>query len=402
MTNKTILLLTTILFLSSCSVKKKFIKLLDSGSIPQKTFKAEIPFEYKFGLVLIKVELNKEVYDFVLDSGAPNVISKELAKTLGRKELITINAPDAQGNAQAMGITKIEGMTIGGIKFEETCAAIGDFNQSVELGCLDIDGLIGANLMSLAVWKIDYRNQIITISDSKENIAVDASAKRIPFFTDDVNTPYCNIKINDQEEKNVMIDLGASGGFSLSSRTYDQIQESVPNNKKVMQFGYTGFGFFGYGKMDSSYYLQVNELSFGEIKLNKQVLKFSKNSTPRMGTAFFKNYDLVMNWKDQELLLSPHADFENQSFTHFGITFHYKDESLRIASLLKDSEAEKLGIQLGDKIMGINDNNYKDLSEEDYCNLVEHRNWDKEVWNIVLSRAGQEMSFQLKNSLIIE
>jgi len=54
MINKTIIFLTTILLLGSCSVKKKFGKLFEEGDTKQKTFKVEIPFEYRFGLIIIK------------------------------------------------------------------------------------------------------------------------------------------------------------------------------------------------------------------------------------------------------------------------------------------------------------------------------------------------------------
>ena len=79
------MLLTAILLLSGCSVQKKLANLFQEGSIKQASFNAEIPFEYRLGLVIIKVELNNQTYDFVFDSGAPNVLSKELAATLGIK-----------------------------------------------------------------------------------------------------------------------------------------------------------------------------------------------------------------------------------------------------------------------------------------------------------------------------
>ena len=402
MVNKTIILLTTILLLSNCSVEKKFIKLFEEGYTQKKSFKVEIPFEYRLGLVVVKVELNNETYDFVIDSGATNVLSKELAKTLGNKGLISVNNKDAQGNFQPMNFTKIEELTIGGIKFKDTAAGTGDFNQSIEVECLDIDGILGANLMRLAIWKIDYRNQIITISDDKESFSLGAKTKKIPFYTDLVHQPSCDIKINDIEEKNVQIDLGSNFGFNLSSKTYDKIQEKFPENKKLMQIGAAGSGFYGYGKVDTSYYMQTSELSVGQISLNNQVIKFSKNSASIIGTAFLKNYDLVMNWEDKEVLLSPHSDFDNQNFIQNGINWSYRDGALIIASLIKESDAEKLGIQLGDKIIEVDGKDYSNISKEQYCSLIEQRNWGHQVRNLVISRNGEQLSFDLKNNVIIE
>ena len=396
------MLLTAILLLSGCSVQKKITNLFQEGRIKQTSFNVEIPFEYRLGLVIIKVELNNETYDFVFDSGAPNVLSKELAATLGIKGLITQDIGGHQGNRQPMDFTKIEALTIGGITFEETAAGIGDFNQSTEVGCLEIDGIIGSNLMRLAVWKIDYRNQIITITNTKESLSLGKDTKRIPFYSNSVHTPYCDLKINGIVEKNMMLDLGATEGFNLSYNNYKKIQKAVSNNKEVVDYGYHGAGFYGYGNIDSLYYLQADDLSIGEIQLNNQVIKFSKSFTPTIGTGFFKNYDLVMNWTDQEFLLSPHTVYDNHKLIHKGINFNYQDGALSIASLVTGSEAEALGIQVGDKVIQIDGKDYAAMTQAAYCKLFGQANWYKEIKRVVINRNGEALSFDLKNKVLIE
>ncbi len=399
MINKTIILLTVILLLTNCSVDKKLTKLFKEGYTQEQSFNVQIPFEYRLGLMILKVEINNESYDFVLDSGGINLVSKELAKTLGSKGLFTKNVGGHQGSSHPMDFTTIKELTIGGIKFEETACGIGDFNQSLELGCIELDGMIGANLMRLAVWEIDFRNQIITITNTKESLSLGAKTKKIPFYTDSAHQPYCNIKVNEVEEKHVNIDLGSTDGFNLSYRNYEQIQKELPKNKKAIQYGYLGSGYYGYGKIDSTYYLQVDRLSIGEIGLDNQILKFSKSVIPTIGTAFFKNYDLVMNWNDKELLLSPHTN--NQKFINKGISLNYQDGALRIASLIKESEAEKLGIQLGDKVLQIDGKDYSNTSIDDYCDLLKHVYGNNDlIKNIVIDRNGEHLSFDLKNDVL--
>lgn len=403
MINKTIILLTTILLLISCSPQKKLAKLFEDGYTEQQSFKVEIPFEYKLGLMFIKVELNNKTYDFILDSGAANILSKELAEALGRKGLLTVNVGGHQSNFQPMDFTTIEALSIGGIKFEETAAGIGDFNQSKELSCLKIDGIIGANLMRLAVWEIDFSNQIITITNTKESLALGAKTKKIPFYTDAAYKAYFSLRINGIEEKWVLIDLGSNGGFNLSYSNYDKIQKELSKNKKALEYGYPGSGYYGFGTIDSTYYLQVDRFSMGAIDLDNQILRFSKSVTPTIGTAFLKNYDVVLNWKDKEILLSPHTPYDNQKLTHNGITINYEDGALKIASLIKESEAETLGIQLGDKIIQLNGKDYAAITQEAYCDLiVQLIGGNNQIKNIVISRDGEELSFDLKNKVIIE
>jgi len=365
-------LLMTILLVCSCSVKKKFGKLFEEGYTQKKPFKVEIPFEDRFGLIIIKVELNNKTYDFLLDSGAVNMLSKKLAKTLGSKGLFTVNNADSQGNVERIELTKIEELSIGGIKFEGTGSGIIDLNQSIDIGCIDVDGVIGSNLMRLAVWKIDFRNQIITITNNKESISLGAKTKKIPFYT------------YGEEDK------------------HEKIQKELPKNKKAIEYGSVGSGGYGYGKMDSLYYLQAGSLSVGEIGLNNQIINFSKSPVSSIGTAFFRNYDLVMNWEDKELLLSPHTEYDNQQFIHGGFNVHYQDDALIVASLIKESEAEKLGIQLGDKIIQIDGKDYSNTSIAAYCDLLKRLYKDNSIKNVVINRNGERLSFDIKDDVLIE
>ena len=157
----TIYTLTIFLFfISSCS-SSKTKKLLQGGEVLQKEFKTEIPFEYRRGLIILKVNIEGKQYDFMLDTGAPNVISKELAQQLNYKNKVKRKVGDSQNVQTKLGITKIKKISLGDLDFLNTAAVVSDLSIGA-VGCLGIDGLIGANLMRNAIWKIDYSKQVIT------------------------------------------------------------------------------------------------------------------------------------------------------------------------------------------------------------------------------------------------
>ena len=166
--------LTTLLLLTGCS-SIKTIKLMKSGEVEQEEFNVKIPFEYRLGLIILKVDIAGKEYDFVLDTGAPSVISKELAKKLDLSNITEQKVGDSQGEDYNLGLTTIEKLSISDINFLNTGAVIADLNQSQEVGCLKIDGFIGSNLMRKAIWKFDYQNQIITITNSIESLNIPKS-----------------------------------------------------------------------------------------------------------------------------------------------------------------------------------------------------------------------------------
>ena len=60
----------------------KTILVLNKGSVEQKEYTIEIPFEYNLGLIFIDVEIKGNTYKFMLDSGSSNVISKDFSRKI--------------------------------------------------------------------------------------------------------------------------------------------------------------------------------------------------------------------------------------------------------------------------------------------------------------------------------
>ena len=77
-------ILLSAIAVSGCGALK-VAKLLKQGDVEQPSFTAEIPFEMRMGLVVVKVNINGKDYDFLVDTGAPNLVTKELAAELKLK-----------------------------------------------------------------------------------------------------------------------------------------------------------------------------------------------------------------------------------------------------------------------------------------------------------------------------
>ncbi|MGY0407733.1 MAG: aspartyl protease family protein [Polaribacter sp.] len=73
-----------------CATSKSY-KYLLLGNTIEKNFKSSFPFEYKSGFIVIKVGIDNKVFNFILDTGSSNVISKELATKLNVKPIDSEN-----------------------------------------------------------------------------------------------------------------------------------------------------------------------------------------------------------------------------------------------------------------------------------------------------------------------
>ena len=94
-------------------------------------------------MIILKVNISGEEYDFLLDTGAPNVISKELAQKYALSNIFERKFGDSQGQTSDLEMIKLDEISIGGINFLNTGAAVADLKQSKELGCLQINGFVG-------------------------------------------------------------------------------------------------------------------------------------------------------------------------------------------------------------------------------------------------------------------
>lgn len=133
-------------FLLDCS-SSKLSTLFNNGKLNRENFITQIPFTYKLGLMIVQVEIEGEQYNFMVDTGAPCVISEELEKKLGLKPILRDKVGDSQGNMQQQNFYKLPEIIFGDLKFTEIGVVAADLKKSKIIACLEVDGFIGSNLL---------------------------------------------------------------------------------------------------------------------------------------------------------------------------------------------------------------------------------------------------------------
>lgn len=392
--NPSIYIFTICLFFFSSCAMIKTKKLLTGGEVLQKEFKTEIPFEYRSGLIILKVTIDGNQYDFMLDTGAPNVVSKELAQQLNLKTEGKRKVSDSQKASSKLSYSKIKKLSIGNLDFLNTGAIISELSIGA-VGCLELDGLIGANLMKKAIWKIDYPNKVITIANSKDALQLSGTQKIIPFDHPAQGTPRIDIQFNNVLQKNVTYDTGSNRGFSAPKKVLNQLVKADASTPIAYGFGISSYGLYGAGKMDSLYYAKVDNISIGDVSLKDQIVKFKTNESITLGTPFFKNYVTILDWFKKEIILIPQKEVELDK-PDFGFSHNFKDQRLWVSKIMENSDAFKKGIQVGDQILKIGEQDYSTTSLEDWCELMNNGITKDDEITITILKEGKEKSFALK------
>lgn len=349
--------------ITSCS-SLKLVKMLKKGEVEQPAFKSEIPFEMRMGLVVIKVNINGKDYDFLVDTGAPNVVSKELAAELNLKPKVHQKTGDSQGRKEELGFVEMPEMLIGGVHFIETAAAVADLKQSREIACLDVDGFVGANLMKEAVWQFDYEKKIITIADSIGAFSIPDNALKLTFTPATSSTPLVDVSFDGVTEQRMTFDTGSNDYFNGSSPVRKKLQEAGKMQHPVISLGASSSGLYGVGKDDSTYTCVVAETKLGTMTIANQVVSFSEGKARTIGTKFFQHYRMIIDWSTKEIVFIPTDDFVNKSFETVGMTPMFDGTKLVVKMIVFGSPADKEGIRLGDEIVEINGRDYRNMTNE--------------------------------------
>lgn len=296
-----IALLTIGLF--SCNYSKN-VSLLLSGSVDRKDFVQEIPFEYRKGLIVVKAAINADttLREFIFDTGAFNSkIEKNLAEQHGLETVATKENSTAQGNTKLIEVVQIDSLRIGETVFRKIGAGKVEYSKNSASPCIAEHGIIGANLIKLVNWKIDYQHKKIYFSDlpfeKGEELTVIEFDR--PVFS---ATPKIDISLENKTISGVLFDTGFNGGLTLPS----QVSSSFKSDSNVfIDQSTTGI----YGSNIDTLIEKRLSLNLDNVSTYLEV-EFSSLGKGLLGNEVLEHFEVIIDNRDNEILLEQKNDVE--------------------------------------------------------------------------------------------
>lgn len=388
-------------FLISCNIVKT-VKILKKGEVAQKNFKEEIPFETRAGLIVIKATVNNKEYRFIYDTGATNCVTKEVAEELKLKPVIDQTAVDAEGKKGGIQFAMLDEIKLGKVSFVNTAAAIIDLKAIPELACLGVDGLIGANLMRKACWQIDYVKQMLVFSDDLKSLEVPANAFSFGFSPLISGTPVVDVEADGTKSSGNIFDTGSTGEIVLSVPTLKTILKKNNRFKYLRGVGSSSAGLYGKGN-DTNYIARTQTIKMGTLLLNDHITEF-KRDKGNLGSGFFKNYIVTLDWDQHKIWFMPQAEMKRDWET-FGFSLSKSEKRLVISYLIENSPAAMAGLKTGDEVISVNEKDYRNISDDDYCDItIRQSPWKKEkkIQLVVKPASGEAKTIELEKRNLFE
>lgn len=298
--------------LNSCTSYKYKKK----GFVAEKNYDVEIPFNYEKGCIFIKIKIQGKSYHFLFDTGAGlNLIDPTVANQLKLKTLKKGNISNSNNSAKRIERVEINKIDIGGIEFQNSTCVVWDISKfSKHIRCEKIDGIIGNNLMRKASWQIDYKNQVIRISDNIEKFSISKDSKRIKMNSGKVGNVYLNLEINENK-----IPFTFDTGFNGFAQTGDTT--ILKNTFFMTKIGLNGVDFTGITKG------VTHHVKFDNFKINNLLFHspshflIKPNNSSILGNEFYENYIVTIDWKNDYLILDPHNEINMTEIDFYDVSF---------------------------------------------------------------------------------
>ena len=396
--NKFFLSLSVCLLVSFASYGQK-VKF-NRGRSVEKNFYAVIPYEELKSKLIIPVEIEGKTYRFLFDTGAPNLIGHALNDQIKTNEINSIQVKDANDSKRPLQVVEIPMLAIGGIFFKNSPAVVNDSSSNFLFDCLEIDGIIGSNLVRNSIVQIDTRKREIKITNNEDKLALKGMKSIDMALSKGQSSPYLwiSLKGEGKAKEQVLFDTGAQGFYDLSFQSFQTLNGLKVFDKVETANGYKGLGLFGVAEPTLHYRVLVPEISLLGATFENIVSISTTAVKSRIGADILKYGKVTLDYKHQKFYFEPFENRVDLSEELWGLSPTMKESSLVVGLVWEDELAKR--VQYGDKILQINEIKVGDM---ELCDLLIKELPFKNKTNVKITlqdSIGQQQSFDLKKRSI--
>lgn len=381
---KAIILIATLYSLASCAAFRGS-KLMSKTSTQSNSFKAVTKAEINMDLMIVKVEINGKFYRFLWDTGAICVIDEKLQKELGFKKQYNSKVRDSGNRVRTLKYVKVPELKISNIPFYNVGAVVANLHESATLNCLNLDGIIGGNLMKAAHWQMDLEKNQLMFSNELDSLNVDTTnSSVIEFIIRNNGTPWVEVFSDTNKMGYVTFDSGFAGFYSASSNKFPVTDPS--KHPFYPHLGYNSSGLYGTSKSLTT--RQKISISIDSVNHYSNVGSLIEGKKPLIGIDFMKQYNITIDWIDQKMYLLPIENKKQDPTKLRTLLPKMVNEQMVLGRIYQTEELKELDCSW--RVKEFNGKNFYNLSRKEYCNYLNNLQDLPDTVSIILE-SGREL-----------
>jgi len=334
----------------------------NQGQVNQKGYYTTVPYTLKRDKLIIQVELNGKLHNFLFDTGAPTSISAELAAELNSPLMSKIEIVDANDLKDSLQVVKLDNLKIGDVTFKDTpVLVIKDFGP---LGCLNIDGFIGSNMLRNSIVHIASKTKTITLTDVAKKLPLNRKNSVKMVVEPGQSSPLISIDLVTKDitaDETLLVDTGMSGFYDLSTAVYDNAKQYNLFTTLGQATGFFTIGLYGVAKAEQQYKVGVPGIAIGRNGFSNVTATTTSDKRSRIGIEILKHGNITLDYKNGRFYFDPFGDVNNIDLTEKTWPFKpiIKDEKM-IVGIVWDKALEAQ-LKPGDEILSFGSHNLTGL-----------------------------------------
>jgi len=368
--------------------------------------KVQIPIEINNNLIILPIVLNGMLpLKFILDTGVRTTILTDKSFTdilnLPYSRKYTISGPGGEKLVDAY-VTNNVSLDLPGVHGEGHAMLVlaEDYLQLRNYLGTDVHGILGYELFSRFVIKVDYERKLLTIM-TPEKSKPGSRYEKIPIRIEDTK-PFLTAEVVESDgtemTAKLLVDSGASHGLMLESTSDRRIK--IPENTVSSIIG-RGLGGVIMGRVG-----RVRSLSLGNYVINNPISNFPNpnsyadtlksgtvNRNGSVGGEILSRFTVIFDFSNEKLYLKKNRFFSKKFYYNLsGLTIKAKGSNLNIYEITEvrtQSVSDQAEVKQGDIILAINGIPSADLTLSQVIGLLNYRS-GKRI-KLDLSREGKKI-----------
>lgn len=333
-----------------------------------------VPVELRNGKLHIEATVDGHTRDFLFDTGSPTVLERQFADTLDLEVVGRNTGQDSHRNQVTMEIAIVDRLTLGDLTFRKVPVLIHDFSDAGMGRCLIGNGLIGSEIFSANVWRIDTQAKRLSIAASVGNLPPQSGEllRTALYDTGYPHAPIIDYSVGYLADK-AMFDTGNSANISFFRKAaeHPSVQGAVVDGTMARGEGYEGESAGGLSESGPLTRFTIADVSFpsGKLDATESIVRIMPPTL--FGAGLLRSYIVTLDYPGKQMLLERRSKPEaSRSDSGYGIAM--VNGRTVVARLFAGSLAEQAGLKLGDHVIEAQGRSLTQLDGPRYCDTV---NW---------------------------
>lgn len=343
-------------------------------TLSKSMFTEVIPIVIENEKIYLNATVNGQTFRFVLDSGSPTVITKDVARAVGLEEFGSNTGTDGNGQRVTMSKARVNSLGLGNVEFNDFTALVFDPSNLQVASCMLYGGVIGSDIFPLAAWQINAKNKTLTLSNTSrafDNIKSAKSVKLLQF-----GYPYAPIfeyKVGRGFKDKLLFDTGAPVFISLAKPAFQALVKDDAVEGGVVGVGYDGESASLVSEPRERERFSPVSITVGKLKLKDVGGEVRAIAPTVMGAKALHRHIVTLDYPNEKAYFSPIKDVDGKAMNSdrsAPVQFRMEAGKVQVSYLGNGSMSVDQGVQLGHTVWSINGVDVSSVAEEERCEKV--------------------------------